>query len=380
MTPFISPLNLTAFNLFSITEWALLYFIAEAIFTVLTVYQIYDIGSQLTFLGSNDLILHLISTVAYLAQLLAIVYIPWRTNLPNVWRSTSLILRWFYQSIKRCSFDGNDYLEVEDEKTDHLFSFPGLYKRLKKYESIFDRTMLVSSVFLFYVWPITNVILMMFVTVKLDVPKNENCTRALVHVIIGRTMQTPVLLYFGFFTWVVFLLRKTIQDQMQKVVETSDRESTSEIELGITNIWLDSEDYRTVIGRYICFTTAAGTLAILVQLLRPYQPNDDLTDPPVTLVTWWLWSEKMMFPIQAVVAAGNIDIDYIWGNFKTNLIKKLVNSPDNKQKLQDILKHMRINCTIGNWFAPTLAIVVITVFVSMSFPDQTALYYQRPGC
>ena len=285
-----------------------------------------------------------------------------------------MVLRGFYQSIKRCSFDGNDYSEM-DEKVYHLFSFPGLYKRLKKYERFFDSTMLISSAFLFCVWPITNVILMSYATVRYDVPINENCTRGMVHVIIGRTVQAPIFLYFGFFTWVVFLLRKTIEYRMKDVVDTSDRESTSTIELDITNIWLDSEDYRTVIGRYICFTTGASTLGILVLLFRPYELIDD------PIVTWWLWSEKLMYPTQTFVAAGNLDIDYMWSKFKISLTKKLVNSPAKKQKLQEIFDYMRNICTIGDWFAPTITVGIINVFVSASFPDQrTALYYQIPLC
>ena len=219
------------------------------------------------------------------------------------------------------------------------------------------------------------------VTNRIDKPMTDNCTWATIHVINGRTLEAPIIVYFGFFTWTVFLLRQTIEYQMNDVTETSNTAETSAIHSDIMKIWLETQNYRTVIGRYMFFTTAAGSLAILGQILRSYQSTDDVDDHTVPLTNCWLWSEKLMFPVQTIIAVGHFDIDYIWGIFKTKLMKKLQSSDDN-QKLQDILDQMQKRYTIGDWVVPTVAVTVSSIFISMRIPDQTALdsSYQRPFC
>ena len=334
------------------------------------------------YIGEKDEILHLIHNVSYISYFLVLVLIPWRINLPRVRHHIFVRFRWIWKNIKgKCrSYDViEDQEDTDDnegnEHADHLFSYPGLFERIQKYETCFDRT-IVFIVIVFFMWPLVHMTLTLLVFFNIDKPKNilYNCTSQLSSIKIARGIQVPLILYFGFFTCIVYLLRKTFEYQMKNVALAAKTTTILEIERRILKIWLDLIDYRRVVGWYVCITTTTGALALVAHVKRAYSETNARDTFEWKLAELKAWS-GLLFPLQTLVAAGSYNIDHIWDEFKLQVMKN-----NEMSKTKEIIKHLNETYTLGDWATPTVVFAAITLFAAMNTSSQSQESWLRPGC
>ncbi|XP_072050503.1 uncharacterized protein [Amphiura filiformis] len=357
--------------------WMTICILFQITCTILIVLYCYAIGSFLPTFDKVDKLLHFFANISLLIQLAIIVVISWYCNFAMC-----------KTYVKKCFvtwlFDKVD--SEPDQGSQHLFSLHGLYRRLKYYKTELSSFNIITGALKFYLWPLFNVGVVCYVYYNVDKPMNDfyDCPTGLAKSILYRTIEIIVFIYYGFFTAVIYLVRKTFAYQMKNIVRLSPVKTVEDTQSSITQIWLQLQDYRTVVGWWLCFASSIGILQLAVQWNWAFDDQigeitAELEMRAAEIYRFWMWSNTLMLFSQPLVAAGGHDVDYLWGDFKNGFMKYL-QAPQHQEKLTAIFRHTKHVYSEGEWMKPTMALTFLTLFLSFNIPQQFVWFWVRPGC
>ncbi len=363
------------------------------------------ISTILYAFGDEERILYFFSHLAVFLQPAMVVFMSWYCNLPVF---TSYLCKHFNtprtlfvdsveanESVHH-SVQANERVHLSaqvNERVHHsvqvnkrvhnMFSLNGLYERLKKYP---QKELLSFRVIALLFWPIFNVIFMFVVYCLVDKPINEfyNCPSGLTISMVYRTITFCGFLYYGIFSSFICLVRNSFIHDMKNIAKASPYKSTEQTTSSITNIWLQLQEYRNMVGWWLCFAAAIGILKVAVVLTWTYsgevkEITVDLELRAADIYTFWMWSNSLMLFIQPIATAGSLNVDYFWEDFNTEFMISL-KAPEHQEKLKAILRHTFCTYSKGEWISPTIALSVVTIFLSFNLPQQFIWFWVRPGC
>ncbi len=329
--------------------------------------------------GNSDTILYFFSNTVFLFQLGMVLVISWYCNL-------SMCKNYLVQCLKALALGEWDTDAFQDSH--HLFSFHGLYRRFKQHKNELSSFRVVVGALMLCSWPLFNIGVVSYVFHNVDKPTSNFliCDSGLAISRLYRSIEIIAFFYYGFFASSIYLVRQSFLRQMADIAKESPEQSEANIKSSITKVWLQLNDYRNVVGWWLCFAISIGVIGLTCQWKWAFDEQIDELEEDLgvelrvaDIYVFWMWSNTLMLFSQPVVATGSYNVDYMWGDFKNEFMKYLDDSP-NQEKLTCILRHMNYAYSEGGWLKPSIALTLLTVVLSVTFPEQFTWFWVRQGC
>ena len=264
----------------------------------------YDICIYLQYMGGEqDHIIQVILYETYNVQLLVPLLITSLSTCHHVW---------------------NCHWKQNPDPT--VFSIQGHIIQLKFLQSLRkhrkDKGTFISTlvkVVMYFLPPAACMILMGFVfkNVKKQVLEEDMDERCLKNMILFRTAEISGVIFYGWFTVRVFLTRKKYQADFAEVAK-GGIEDVEACQLKITQQWSKIQQYRHVVGWWLCSAMSLGVLALTVQFKWTFSGEYDqfAEKKEARLVTSSTYLQNSMMLLQPLFAVGSFNVDHIWDEFQ----------------------------------------------------------------
>ena len=254
--------------------------------------------------GEQDHIIQVILYETYNVQLLVPLLITFGSTCHHVWN---------------CHWNQNF-----DDPT--VFSLQGHIIQLKFLQSLHKHRkdkgtfiLTLVKVVMYFLAPVACMILMGFVfkNVKKQVLEEDMDERCLKNMILFRTAEISGVFFYGLFTVRVFLTRKKYQADFEEVAK-GGIEDVEACQLKTTQEWSKIQQYRHVVGWWLCFAMSLGVLALTVQFKWTFSGEYDqfAEEKEARLVTSATYLQNSMMLLQPLFAVGSFNVDHIWDEFQ----------------------------------------------------------------
>ncbi len=229
------------------------------------------------------------------------------------------------------------------------------------------------------VWPAINIGIIIYNYIEFE---RQACSAFM---IFSKCVSIGGFLLYGLFSFVVYKLRQSHAEELSKCADRIEQNylSIGEAEAHIRQSLIHLHGFRTLSGTWGTFSISIGVLGICTQLYWNYRVIDmdppDVSESAIVTYAVMIWSEKLQFVLQPLVAMGGINVDYLWRRFKRDLTERLRDANDS-EKVDNLLRHMKQIDTSFKWIKSTAALTLVSLYLGLQLQHQNLYYWIGPTC
>ena len=327
----------------------------------------FDFITYLKYVGDADHLIQFINNQQFDTQLIASVAIP-----------CSCTIYWFAKTVLvKLNHDrqGNN-------KEPPIFSLQALNYRLKIFSS-YEHFRPFRYGTLLFIAPLMNILLLILIHIKVkyavtpEIYQWEKCVNIMT---IFRAGEISAMFFYGWFTFLVYINRVKYHSELKDIVDkfVNENYDIDQCKYKITEKWLAIQEYRRVVGWWLCYSIVLGVLSVVtvIMWLSSTEFKDEMES---NLLNAAIICRETMWFIQPLLAAGGFDVDNIWRDFQHECVKNF-HKANKQQLLESVLDYTRKICSKGLWVYTTIVFAGLSVFAAIVEPDQFVEIWIRPRC